>query len=69
MVISCGKSMKSSKKIFTRRNGVKMCMIVALIMIIFGYLPIPALNGDIAGFSGLILFVLGLILIAVRWNH
>lgn len=69
ITIACGKSMKHSSKWLTRRTGVWICIIAVVITTVFGYLSIPVLNGDIVGISGLVLFVLGLILIAVRWKH
>jgi hypothetical protein len=69
IAIAAGKSMKHSSELLSRRNGVWLCIIVAAMTAIFAYSPIPILNGDIGGFSGLIVFVLSLILIAVRWNH
>jgi hypothetical protein len=36
---------------------------------ILAYSSVPALNGDITGFVGLGVFVLGIILIAMRWKH
>ena len=69
IVIACGKSMKHSSEWLTRRNGVWICIIAVVMTAIFGYSPIPTLNGDITGISGLTVFALGIILIAVRWNH
>lgn len=74
MAIACGKSMKNSSRLFTRKNGVWLCIIsVALILIpsaiilLVGYLPF--ISGDIAGMISLSIFVLGLILIVVRWKY
>jgi len=74
IMIACGKSMKHSSELLSRRNGVWMCILsVALILIpsviilLVGYLPF--ISGDVAGIISLGLFVLGLIVIAVRWNH
>jgi len=69
IAIACGKSMKHSSGWLTRRNGVGVCIIAVVMTAIFGYSPIPVLNGDIGGISGLVIFVLGLILIAARWKH
>ncbi len=69
IAISCGKSMKKSSELFSRRNGVWVCIIAIVITAIFGYSPFPVLNGDVGGISGLVVFALGLILIAVRWKH
>ncbi len=69
IVIACGKTMKHSSELFTRRNGVWLCVIAVAMTAVFGYSPFPALNGDITGFVGLGVFVLGLVLIATRWKH
>lgn len=69
IAIACGSSMKKSSELLSRRNGVWVCIIAVAVTAIFAYSPIPALNGDINGISGLIVFALGLILIAVRWKH
>ncbi len=67
IVIACGKSIKQSSELLTRRSGVWLCILAAAIMLITGYLPF--ISGDVGGIVGLGVFVLGLILIAVRWNH
>ncbi|MEI6058551.1 MAG: hypothetical protein WCP89_02155 [archaeon] len=69
LAIACGSSMKKSSKLLSRKNGVLLCIIAVAVTAILGYLPIPVLNGDIGGFSGLVVFVLGLILIVARWKH
>ena len=69
IVIACGPSMKKSSELLSRKNGVLVCIIAAVMTAILGYSPIPVLNGDIGGISGLVVFALGLILIAVRWKH
>jgi hypothetical protein len=69
IVVACGKTMKHSSELLTRRNGVWVCIIAIVITAIFGYSPIPFLNGDISGIFGLGVFVLGIILIAVRWKY
>jgi hypothetical protein len=69
IAIACGKTMKHSSELLSRRNGVWVCIIAVAMTAIFGYLPFPALNGDIGGFFGLGIFVLGIILIAVRWKY
>ena len=69
ITIACGKSMKHSSGWLTRRNGVWLCIIAIAMTAIFGYLPISVINGDITGFVGLGLFILGIILIVVRWRH
>lgn len=74
MMIACGKSMKHSSELFSRRNGVWLCILSSALIIIpsviiflVGYLPF--ISGDVAGIISLGIFVFGLILIAVRWNH
>jgi len=67
IVIAAGNSMKNLSGWLTRKNGIWVCVIAVAITAITGYLDF--FNGDIGGISGLILFVLGLILIAVRWKH
>jgi hypothetical protein len=67
IVIACGKSMKHSSELLTRRSGVWLCMAAAAIIIITGYLPF--ISGDVGGIAGFGVFNSGLILIAVRWNH
>jgi hypothetical protein len=69
IIIACGKTMKHSSKLLSRRNGVWVCIIAVVMIAIFGYSPIPFLNGDIGGIFGLGVFVLGIILVAVRWKH
>jgi len=69
IAIACGKTMKHSSELLSRRNGVWVCIIAVAMTAILAYSPFPALNGDICGFIGLSVFVLGLILIAVRWKH
>ena len=69
IAIACGKSIKHSSKLLSRRNGVWLCIITVVVTAILGYSPFPALNGDICGFIGLSVFVLGIILIVVRWKH
>ena len=69
IAISCGKSMKHSYKLLSRRNGVWLCIIAVVVTAILAYSPIPVLNGDDGGILGLLVFVLGLILIAMRWKH
>jgi len=67
IVIACGNTMKHSSEWLTRRNGVWLCVIAEAIILITGYLPF--VNADISGMVGAVVFVLGLILIAVRWKH
>jgi len=66
IVIACGKSMKHSSELFSRRNGVVVCIIGTALLLIIGYLPF---TGDFGGIIGFGFFNLGLILLAVRWNH
>ena len=67
IAIACGKTMKHSSKLLTRKNGVWVCIIGVLITLLTGY--IPFINGDIGGGFGAVIFILGIILIAVRWKH
>ena len=69
ITIACGKSMKHSSKLLTRKNGVRLCVITMIITALFAYSPIPFLNGEVGGVFGLLAFVLGIILIAVRWKY
>ena len=69
IAIACGKTMKHSSELLSRRNGVWICIIAVAMTAILAYSPFPVLNGDICGFIGLAVFVLGIILIAVRWKH
>jgi magnesium-transporting ATPase (P-type) len=69
LVIASGPSMKNSSELLSRRNGVWVCIIAVLMTAILAYSPFPALNGDITGFVGLGLFVLGMVLITVRWKY
>ena len=69
IAIACGKTMKHSSEWLTRKNGVWLCIIVVVMTAILAYSSVPALNGDITGFVGLGVFVLGIILMAVRWKH
>jgi hypothetical protein len=69
ITIACGKSMKHSSELLSRKNGVWICVIAVMMTVIFGYSPIPFLNGDVTGLVGFGVFVLGLFFIAVRWNY
>lgn len=69
IVITCGPSMKNSSKFLTRKGGVKLCIVALAITAFFAYLPIPYLGGDVTGFFGLILFIAGLIIAAIRWRY
>jgi hypothetical protein len=66
---ACGPSMQESPGLFTRKSGVKLCVISLIITALLAYSPIPYLNGDLGGMLGFAVFTLGLILIAVRWQH
>ena len=69
IAIACGPSMKKSPKLLSRKNGVLVCIIAVAMTAILAYSPFPALNGDITGYTGLIVFALGLILIVTKWKH
>ena len=58
IAITCGKSMKKSSELLSRRNGVWVCIIAVAVTAILAYSPIPVLNGDVGGISGLIVFAL-----------
>jgi uncharacterized membrane protein YkgB len=61
-------NMKQSKKWLTRKNGAWLCVIGVAIEIIIGLLNVLGLSNSGGGF-GAIVFVLGIILTAVRWKH
>jgi hypothetical protein len=67
IAITCGKTMKHSSELLSRKNGVWLCIVSVAIILITGY--IPFINADVGGIFGLGVFVLGLILIAVRWKY
>ena len=69
IAIACGNTLKRSSKWLTRRNGVWLCIISVAITAILGYSPIPFLNGDISGIFGLGVFVLGIIIIIIKWKE
>lgn len=69
IAIACGPSMKDSPGLFTRKNGVRLCVISLVITALMAYSPIPYLNGDLGGIIGFSAFALGIILIAIRWKH
>ena len=69
IAIACGKSMKHSSRWLTRGNGVWVCIIAVAMTAILAYLPFPALNGDVTGYIGAVVFLLGIIFIAVRWKY
>jgi len=69
IAIACGKTMKHSSGLLTRKTGVRVCIIAIVMTAILAYSPFPALNGDITGFVGLGVFLLGIILIALRWGY
>ena len=68
IVIATSSKMKKSKKWLTRKNGIWLCIIGVIIEIIIGLLNLLGLSSNGGGF-GAIVFVLGVILIAVRWKH
>ncbi len=67
IAVACGKTMKQSSELFTRKNGVWLCIIAVMIILITGYMPF--INSDIGGGIGALVFLLGIILIAVRWKY
>ena len=69
IAIACGKSIKYSSQLFSRINGVRLSILAAVVTMIFAFSPFPALNGDVAGIIGISVFVLGLIIIALRWRY
>ncbi len=68
IVIATSSKMKKSKEWLTRKNGIWLCVIGVIIEIIIGLLNLLGLSSNGGGF-GAIVFVLGIILIAVRWKH
>ena len=68
IVIAMSSKMKKSKKWLTRKNGIWLCVIGVIIEIIIGLLNLLGLSSN-GGSFGAIVFVLGVILIAVRWKH
>jgi len=68
IVIASGNAMKQSSKWLTRKNGLWLCVIGVIIEIIIGLLNLLGLSSNGGGF-GAIVFVLGIILIAVKWEH
>jgi len=68
IIIANSSKMKKSKEWLTRKNGVWLCVIGVIIEIIIGLLNLLGLSNNGGGF-GAIVFVLGVILIAVRWKH
>ena len=69
IAISYGKSMKHSSKLLSRRNGVKVCIFAMVVTALLAYSPFPALIGDVTGITGVIVFLLGVILIILRWKN
>mgnify|MGYP001164594042 CR=1 FL=1 len=67
LMVVARKNMKHSSKWLTRENGIWLCIIGVAIALITGYLPF--IDSDIGGIFGMGVFVLGLILIVVRWNY
>ena len=68
VIIIASGTMKQSKKWLTRKNGIWLCVIGVAIEIIIGLLNVLGLSNNGGGF-GAIVFVLGIILIAVRWKY
>ena len=68
IVIATSSKMKKSKEWLTRKNGIWLCVIGVIIEIIIGLLNLLGLSNN-GGEFGAIVFVLGIILIAVRWKH
>jgi thiol:disulfide interchange protein len=68
IAIATSFKMKKSKKWLTRKNGIWLCAIGVIIEIIIGLLNLLGLSNN-GGEFGAIIFVLGIILIAVRWKH
>ncbi len=66
IVIAAGKTMKHSSKRLTREKGIWLCIIGVVLTLILAYLPFT--NGDYVGMIGVGVFVLGLILIIVKWT-
>jgi len=61
--------MKHSSRWLSRRKGVWICIIAVAMTAILAYSPFPALNGDVTGYIGAVVFLLGIIFIAVRWKY
>ena len=68
IVTAGGNSMKHSPGWLTRKNGIWLCVIGMVITTILGYAEFLKMTEGGAMF-GLGVFVLGIILIAVRWKH
>jgi hypothetical protein len=69
IAIASGKTMQHSSQLLTRKTGVWVCIIAVTMTAILAYSPFSVLNGDATGFIGLGVFLLGIILIAVRWKY
>ena len=67
ITIAAGKTMKHSSEWLTREKGIWLCIIGVGLTLILAYLPF--INGDVVGIFGMGVFVLGLILIVVRWKY
>ena len=67
IAIACGNSMKHSSKILTRNNGVWLC-IFATMIVISGYI-LPFMSNDVVGMISIIIFLLGIIIIIIRWKY
>ncbi len=68
VIVIASNKMKKSSKWLTRKNGVWLCVIGVVIEIIVGLLNLLGLSSS-GGRFGAIVFVLGIILIAIRWKH
>jgi len=67
ITISAGKTMKHSSKWLTREKGIWLCIVGVVLTLILAYLPFT--NGDFGGMFGMGVFVLGLILLVLRWKY
>jgi hypothetical protein len=66
LIVVCGKTMKKSSELFSRRNGVRLCIVGVIVALVPGYLP---MNGDTFGIAGMFIFLLGIVVIAFRWIY
>lgn len=69
IALASGKTMAHSSNLLTRKTGIWVCIIAVAMTAILAYSPFPSLNGDVTGFVGLGFFLLGIMLIAVRWKY
>ncbi len=67
ITISASRTMKHSSKWLTREKGIWLCIVSVALTLILAYLPFT--NGDFGGMIGMGFFVLGLIIIAIRWKY